>query len=223
LALHEGLAICRAPHEFARKRASVTRRLESGVTLVVPGANYGSGVTGVEPRLKALMIAALRGDRAAYGELLAVLSGYLRGHFRRRLGPGAADVEDLVQETLLAVHLKRGVYDPAQPFTPWVWAIARYKMLDHFRRVGARRSVPLDDAGELFSEENTEEGAVRRDVDKLLATLPPRQRTLMRDVKLTGLSMEEAAAKSGMSVTAVKVSVHRGMKRLAKEVGDEDR
>ncbi len=169
------------------------------------------------------MIAALDGDRAAYGELLGVLSGYLRGHFRRRLGPGAADVEDLVQETVLAVHLKRGVYDRGQPFTPWVYAIARYKLLDHFRRVGARRAVPLDDAGELFSLENTEEGAVRRDVDKLLARLPPRQRQLMADVKLTGLSMEEAAARSGMSVSAVKVAVHRGMKRLEKEVGDEDR
>ena len=169
------------------------------------------------------MIAGLDGDAAAYGELLAVLSGYLRAHFRSKLGPGAADVEDLVQETLLAIHLKRGVYDRAQPFTPWVWAIARYKMIDHFRRVGARRAVPLDDAGELFSMENTEEGAVRRDVEALLSTLPPRQRALMRDVKLTGLSMEEAAARSGMSVSAVKVAVHRGMKRLEKEVGDEDR
>jgi len=180
-------------------------------------------VAGVEARLKALMIAALGGDRAAYEDLLAVLSGYLRGHFRRRLGAGAADVEDLVQETLLAIHLKRGVYDPAQPFTPWIWAIARYKLLDHFRRVGARRAIALDEAGELFSVENTEEGAVRRDVERLLATLSPRQRSLMRDVKLTGLSMREAAAKAGMSVSAVKVSVHRGMKRLEKEVGDEDR
>lgn len=169
------------------------------------------------------MIAGLDGDRAAYGELLAALSGYLRGHFRRRLGSGAADVEDLVQETVLAVHLKRAVYDRAQPLTPWVWAIARYKLLDHFRRTGARRAVPLDDAGDLFSQENIEEGAVRRDVATLLARLPPRQRALMRDVKLTGLSMGEAAARGGMSVTAAKVAVHRGMKRLEKEVGDEDR
>jgi RNA polymerase sigma-70 factor, ECF subfamily len=64
---------------------------------------------------------------------------------------------------------------------------------------------------------------VRRDVETLLGKLPPRQRALMRDVKLTGLSMEEAAARGGMSVSAVKVAVHRGMKRLEKEVGDEDR
>ena len=169
------------------------------------------------------MIAALRGDRAAYGELLAVLSGYLRGHFRRRLGGGAADVEDLVQETVLAIHLKRAVYDRAQPFTPWVYAIARYKLLDHYRRVGSRHAVPIEDAGDLFAVENPEEGAVRRDIEKLLGKLPARQRALMADVKLAGLSMDEAAARSGMSVTAVKVSVHRGMKRLAREVGDEDR
>ena len=180
-------------------------------------------MTGVEGRLKALMIGGLDGDGAAYGRLLAALGGYLRGHFRGRIGPGAADVEDLVQETLLAIHLKRGTYDRALPFTPWAYAIARYKLLDHFRRSGSRAAVPLEDAGELLAVENTEEGAVRQDVARLLAALPPRQRGLMRDVKLTGLTMEEAAVKSGMSVSAVKVSVHRGMKRLRREVGDEDR
>ncbi len=168
------------------------------------------------------MIAALDGDVGAYAELLGALSGFLRGYFRRCLGDGAADVEDLVQESVLAIHLKRALYDRAQPLTPWVYAIARYKLLDHFRRIGARRTVPLDDAGDLYAVENSEEGAVRRDVQTLLSKLPPRQRALMRDVKITGLSMEEAAARSGMSVTAVKVSVHRGMKRLEKEVGDED-
>ena len=178
---------------------------------------------GSEPRLKALMLAGLDGDGAAYGRLLAALGGYLRAHFRRKLGPGSADVEDLVQETLIAVHVKRAVYDRAQPFTPWAYAIARYKLLDHYRRSGARRHVSLDDVGDLFAEENPEEGAVRRDVDALLSRLPARQQRLMRDVKLSGFSMEEAAERSGMSVSAVKVSVHRGMKRLESEVGDEDR
>jgi RNA polymerase sigma-70 factor, ECF subfamily len=180
-------------------------------------------VTGLETRLRALMIAGLEGDGAAYAGLLSALGGYLRAHFRRRLGPGSADVEDLVQETLIAIHLKRDVYDRAQPFTPWAHAIARYKLLDHFRRTGARRQVPLDDVGDLFSEENPEEGAVRRDVARLLGRLPAKQAALMRDVKIEGLSMEEAAARRGVSVSAAKVSVHRGMKRLEKEVGDEDR
>jgi RNA polymerase sigma-70 factor (ECF subfamily) len=177
----------------------------------------------LEARLKALMIAGLGGDTAATGQLLTILSGYLRGYFGRRLGSGAADLEDLVQETLLAIHLKRDAYDRRYALTPWVFAIARYKLIDYFRRAGRRATVPIEDAGELLALENPEEGAVRRDVRQLLARLPPRQRSIISDVKLLGLSMEEAAARADMSVTAAKVSVHRGMKRLEREVGDENR
>ena len=171
-----------------------------------------------EARLKALMLRGLAGEAAAQGQLLSALSGYLRGYFGRRLGAGAADVEDLVQDTLLAIHLKRAAYDPAQPFTPWAYAVARYKLIDHYRRQGVRQAVPLDDAGDLFAQDNPEEGAVRRDVSQLLATLPERQRKLMIDVKLHGHSMEEAAQRSGMSVSAVKVSLHRGLKALSRKV-----
>ena len=128
-----------------------------------------------------------------------------------------------MQDVLLAIHLKRHTYDTSQPFTPWVWGVARYKLLDHFRRVGARRAVPLEDAGELFAEENVEEGAVRRDVSRLLSTLPARQQGLFRDVKLTGLSVREAADRVGMTETAAKVSLHRGMKTLEAKVRDENR
>ncbi|MHB8530619.1 MAG: sigma-70 family RNA polymerase sigma factor [Caulobacteraceae bacterium] len=176
-----------------------------------------------ELRLKPLMLRGLDGAGADYAELLRVLGGYLRGHFARRLGAGAADVEDLVQETLLAIHLKRHTFDRSLPFTPWAWAIARYKLLDHLRRSGVRAQVSLEGAGDLFARENPEEGAVRRDVDKLLASLPARQRRLMGQVKIAGLSMEEAARASGMSVSAVKVSVHRGMKSLSAKVAREDR
>lgn len=173
--------------------------------------------------MKGLMVAGLAGDRRAHHDLLSGLAPFLRGFFRRRMGDGAADAEDLVQETLLAVHLKRDTYDAAQPFTPWVWAIARYKLIDHFRRVGARRAVPLEDAGDLFADATVEEGAVRRDVSRLLATLPARQRALFLDVKLTGLSIGEAADRAGMSETAAKVSLHRGMKALNAKVDHEDR
>jgi len=186
-------------------------------------AKAASGSSGTEGRLKELMLRGLDGDSAAHAALLAALSGYLRGYFARRLGAGAADLEDLVQETLLAIHLKRAVFDRSQPFTPWAYAMARYKLLDHFRRASARRSVPLEDAGELFALENPEEGAVRHDVGRLLARLPGRQRALVADVKLTGLSIEEAAARGGLTPGAAKVSLHRGLKRLAGEVRDEDR
>jgi RNA polymerase sigma-70 factor (ECF subfamily) len=176
-----------------------------------------------EARLKALMLRGLGGEAVAHRELLAVMAGLLRGYFGRRLSDGAADLEDLVQDTLLAIHLRRETYDTAQPFTPWAYAVARYKLMDHFRRRGVRRTVPLEDAGELIAVETAESGAVRRDLDKLLMTLPDRQRTLVMDVRITGLSMEEAATKAGMTVTAVKVSVHRALKLLSKRVSDENR
>ena len=169
------------------------------------------------------MVRGLAGEAAAYAELLTLMSRYFRGYFGRRLGAGAAELEDLVQDTLLTIHLKRETYDLNQPFTPWAYMLARYKLLDHFRRDRARTMVPLEDAGALFATENAEEGAVRRDLGKLLGALPPRQSQLLQDVKITGLSMEEAAAKSGMSVSAVKVSVHRGLKIMARKVRDEDR
>jgi RNA polymerase sigma-70 factor (ECF subfamily) len=127
-----------------------------------------------------------------------------------------------VQETLLAIHTKRSSWDRAQLFTPWAYAVARYKLMDHFRRIGRRPMVALEDAGVLIADDNPEEGAVRRDVETLLAKLPARQRALIRDVKLAGLSMEEAAAKAGMTAGAAKVSVHRAMKALGQEVLGQD-
>src|ERR1700709_744906 len=121
------------------------------------------------------MLRGLAGEAKAHGEMLTDMSRYLRGYFGKRLGPAAADLEDLVQDTLLAIHLKRETYDTAQPFTPWAYMLARYKLLDHFRRGGGRRTVPIEDADALFATENAEEGAVRRDLGKLLGGLPARQ------------------------------------------------
>lgn len=177
----------------------------------------------LEARLKELMGRGLDGDAVSYRALLAELSPFLRGFFARRLSGGDAAVEDLVQDTLIAIHVKRETFDRGQPFTPWAYAIARYKLIDHFRRTGTRRAVPLEDAADLLAEGNPEEGAVRRDVAKLLASLPDKQAAILRDVKIEGLSMEEAAARRGMSVTAVKVTVHRALKRLAEKVRHEDR
>ena len=173
-------------------------------------------MTDTETVLKGLMLRGLAGDTVAHAELLGALAGRLRAYFARR---GAeADAEDLVQETLLAIHLKRDTYDVTQPFTPWAYAVGRYKLLDHFRRQGVRRAVPLEDAGVLLAAENPEEGAVRRDLDKLLGELPERQRGLLEDVKLDGRSIEEAAQRRGFTPGAAKVAVHRALRRLAAKV-----
>jgi len=127
-----------------------------------------------EDRLRLLMIRSLNGDAPAYRQLLCELSRYLRGYFACRAGGG--DVEDLVQETLLLLHLKRDSYDRELPFAHWAGAIARYKLTEHLRRNHPWR-VPAADTGDLFATQSPEEGAVRSDVTRLLARLSKRSRT----------------------------------------------
>jgi RNA polymerase sigma-70 factor (ECF subfamily) len=170
-----------------------------------------------EPRLKALMTAALDGDRAAYRALLDELAPYLRAYFARRVGH--ADAEDLVQETLIAIHTKRQTYDRSLPFTSWLHAIARYKLIDHYRRAKLRRTLPIEEAESVVADEESESAAVRRDVEVLLAKLPENKRRLLRQVKIEGLSTAEAAAQSGVSESAVKVGVHRAIKALSAMIG----
>jgi RNA polymerase sigma-70 factor (ECF subfamily) len=177
-------------------------------------------VSDVEPRLKALMLLSLAGDAAAETALLKTLAAALRRYFARRLSDGAAEVEDLVQETLIAVHTKRHTFDVRQPLTPWVYAIARYRLADHFRRGKSRREAALDDAGELVGPDDFEASEARADLARLLAQLPERQRRLVTDVKLAGRSIEETSAAAGMTGTAVKVAVHRAVAALAKRVRD---
>jgi RNA polymerase sigma-70 factor (ECF subfamily) len=173
------------------------------------------------------MLASLAGDGAAYRKLLAALTGHLRAYFARRVGPSAA--EDLVQETLIAMHTKRATYDPGLPFTAWIHGIARYKLIDEFRRNKRRAAVPLDEAPDLFAHDESEAASAKRDVEKLLAHLPEAKRKLVRATKIDGLSTAEAADATGLSESAVKVTVHRAIKSLGdeldagKESGGEDR
>jgi RNA polymerase sigma-70 factor, ECF subfamily len=175
-----------------------------------------------EERLRPLMIRSLEGDSGAHRQLLGVLGRYLRGYFSRRIGATSGEVEDLVQETLLAVHLKRESYDRSLPFTPWAYALARYKLIDHLRRRKRAHQVPLEDAGALFAAEDAEEGALRTDLDRLLQRLPDRQRSLVEDVKLQGLSVEEAAQKRGVSAVSARVMLHRSLKWLNQALRDEN-
>ena len=172
----------------------------------------------LEPRLKTLMLAALKGDAVSYRALLAQLAPHLRAFFQRRLG-NSADAEDLVQETLIAIHTKRATYDPALPFTAWLHAIARYKLIDHFRRSKVRRTLPLEEADAVFAEEDAEAATAKRDVEILLARLPKAKRDLVRQTKIEGLSTAEAAERTGLSESGVKVGVHRAMKALSAMIG----
>jgi RNA polymerase sigma-70 factor (ECF subfamily) len=168
-----------------------------------------------EKRMRELMLAALDGDAAAYRRLLAELTRYLRPWFARRLSPShASHAEDLVQETLLALHAKRSTYDRSRPFTAWMHAVAHHKFVDHVRRHAIRPTVHLDDDAPIFASDDSAHAADRRDVDAVLTEVPERTADLIRQTRIEGASIAEAAARHGISETAAKVSIHRGLKSL---------
>lgn len=169
------------------------------------------------------MVNGLAGDAAAYHLLLRELSAHLRAFFRVRLQRVPDEVEDLVQETLLAVHNQRHTYDSGQPLTAWIHAIAHYKMVDLWRRRSRNEVLndPLDDQADLFTAADTEASDARRDLGKLLNRLPDQQRLPILHMKLEGLSVAETARVTGMSESAVKVGVHRGLKALSVLIRDE--
>jgi RNA polymerase sigma-70 factor (ECF subfamily) len=170
-----------------------------------------------EERLRQLLVGALAGDARAYHAFLEELSAHLRAYFRKRLFNLADEVEDLVQETLLAVHNQRHTYDAAQPLTAWLHAIAKYKLVDLLRRRAVRERLtdPLDEGLDLFAAADHDAAEARRDLSGLLEKLPERQRRAIVCVKVQGLSVLETAKATGMSESAVKVGVHRGLKALA--------
>ena len=176
-----------------------------------------------EERLSRQFAQALAGDAAAYRQFLGGLGAHLRGFLRRRLERLPDDIEDLVQETLLAVHNQRHTYDPRQPLTAWVHAIARHKLVDFLRRRSVREALddPLDDEQEWLRAPDTEAMGTKRDLAALLDRLPDRHRLPILHMKIEGLSAAETARRTGMSESAVKVGVHRGLKALAAMIRDK--
>lgn len=162
----------------------------------------------------ALMVAAQAGQPAPYRRLLVELRPWLVRYFARRLPP--AQVEDAVQDTLVAIHTKRHTFDPARPFGPWLAGVARYKWIDQLRHAARHATAELPDTLSVpdHGDAVTSATALRG----LMATLKPAQADAIRLVKLDGLAIEEAAARTGQSPALVKVNIHRGLARLAKLV-----
>jgi len=173
-----------------------------------------------EDQLRAWMIGGLDGDAAAHASLLRALVPLLRSFYRRRMSAGPDDIEDLVQETLIAVHTRRGTYDRDRVFAAWLFAIARYKMIDQFRR--NRRTVPIEGLEDMLVAEGFEESSIARmDIGDLLATLPAKQAGAIRATRIDGASVAEAANAAGIGESDVKVSVHRGLKALAARIAGQ--
>jgi RNA polymerase sigma-70 factor (ECF subfamily) len=175
-----------------------------------------------EDRLKSLLAEGLAGDERAYCQFLTELTTLLRAFLRRRLARLPDQVEDLVQEILVAIHNQRHTYGSERPLTPWVHAIARYKLIDLLRRRSRTDLLhdPIDDDAELFTAADSDVAAAGFDVAKLLHGLPDRQRLPIWYVKIEGATVADTAARTGMSISAVKIGIHRGLKALAAKIRD---
>jgi RNA polymerase sigma-70 factor, ECF subfamily len=174
-----------------------------------------------EEQLRSLLFSARKGDSASYGLFLAKLRSHLRAFLCRRLSRADSDVDDILQEVLIAVHKAQHTYRAEQPLTAWAHAIARYKLVDFFRAQSRRAAFDVLLGVESDHSVSAEGEAVSatQDIDHLLDNLPDRYRLPILHIKLHGLSVRETSQLTGLSESAVKIGVHRGIKRLMGTVG----
>jgi RNA polymerase sigma factor (sigma-70 family) len=162
-----------------------------------------------------LMLASQGGNGGAYTRLLTEVSVWLRGYYGRRLPPSSVD--DAVQDTLLTIHLRRHTYEPGRPFRAWLSGIARYRWIDRLRAMARDPAAPghEDFADDIAVQDHGSAVISALFLQELLTNLSPAQSEVIRLVKLNGLTIEEAAAKTGQSVSLVKVNIHRGLIKLS--------
>jgi RNA polymerase sigma-70 factor (ECF subfamily) len=163
------------------------------------------------------MRSAIRGDGSAYHGVLKSVTPVLRAAMRRglaRAGQPVDQSEDIVQDILLAVHLKRHTWDIDAPFAPWLFAIARHKLIDALRKRGKRMFVNIDDLAETLPGEVAKEAPPATEVETHLRSLPARQREILQSIAVESASIGETATKFSMSEGAVRVALHRGLSRL---------
>ena len=182
-------------------------------------ANHSEGPEGgQEAEFARWMRAGLDGDGAAYGRLLEALLPRLRAFVRgglARAGLGNADVEDVVQEILLAIHVKRATWMRDAAFLPWLNAIARHKLIDAMRRRGRRGETPIDDVAHVLPDKAPEPETAPAELARLVARLDGRQGQVVAAVSLEEASIKDVAQRFAMTEGAVRVTLHRGLKKLA--------
>lgn len=195
-----------SPMPIGAPSAPTTRRRDCEAAPVMPNT-WG-----------ALMEAAQSGHGGAYRRLLTEISPWLHRYFRRRLPHG--DVDDAVQETLLAIHRRRHTFDPRQPLEPWLAAIAKRKWIDQLRGMARRAAEELPD--DISIGDHADAVTSASVLARLLEALRPAQAQAIILVKVRGYSIAEASREMGQSLSAVKMNIHRGLARLSALVEKSD-
>ncbi|QYZ68870.1 sigma-70 family RNA polymerase sigma factor [Neotabrizicola shimadae] len=169
-----------------------------------------------ETEWASLFRAANAGDALAYQRLLRAITPVLRGIVRARGRTLDADTqEDIVQDVLIAIHTKRQTWDPAAPLLPWLYAITRHKVVDAFRRRGARIHLPIEDFSDALEADPAPDPTAVRDSNVLIGQLEPRAAEIVRAVSLAGETPAEVGARLSMTEGAVRVALHRAIRRMA--------
>ena len=175
--------------------------------------------------MAALFVLAQNGDKMAYEAFLQALRPYMRALAGRRLSR-LQDIDDTVQEIFLSIHAIRHTFDPDRPLQPWINVIAERRIADRLRRLyreRARETELPDHEDETFAADDanmtTEASLDMRAVYRALEQLPPGQRQAISLVKIKGMSLRDAAAVTGQTEGAVKLSVHRAIKALRRALG----
>jgi len=177
---------------------------------------------GTDNILKELMRQALAGDKRAYAAALSGTARMLRPYLCKRLS-NRNEIEDLLQEILISIHKARHTYDGQRPYTPWAFAIARYRLHDHLR---AHYADHLRFAGELSEADNisatdvTESALSYESIKEEVQKLPEKQARILHLIHGDGYTAKEVASKIGMKESAVKVAAHRAYKILKKKLAE---
>ena len=169
-----------------------------------------------DDRWEVLLARANDGDEAAFLRFLTEVTPPLRGLIRARGRGLPPDLhEDILQEVLLAIHLKRQSWRRDTPVRPWLYAVARHKVVDAFRRHGCRVELPLEDVADILAAEAGPAPMAARDADRMLGMIDARSAALVRAVRLEDQTTEDAAARLGLSAGAARVVLHRALRRLS--------
>ncbi|MEP9380165.1 sigma-70 family RNA polymerase sigma factor [Aquabacter sp. CN5-332] len=161
---------------------------------------------------------AMAGDATAYRRFLDAVTPHLRAmahRHSRAFGGSQDDIEDIVQEVLLAVHLKRGTWDTSRPVGPWLSAIVRNKLVDVLRQKGRRPTVPIEDVVEALAAPEDDDGLQAYDIDRMIDRLKGVQQDIVRSISRDGSSVRETAGRLNMTEGAVRVALHRALRALA--------
>src|SRR4051812_29706989 len=189
-----------------------------------PNCRVGALLRERDDEWTGLMRSAISGDGSAYHRLLGAIAPVLRAAARRglaRAGQPVDQSEDIVQDILLAVHLKRHTWDVDAPFAPWLFAIARNKLIDARRRRGRGVFDNIDEFAKVIPSETPEKTVPASQIAAHLEALPARQRDVLQSIAVDSASIKATAAKLSMSEGAVRVALHRGLANLTAKLRNQ--